>query len=109
MALLNIDLRQHKESKFICTVSLCGKFGEETVHFHRTVEGAERSMEFIERTGCGGQCWGNHHLVVIPRGHLMNMKKRAHYKASGYLRWLIDKDIVKAPKPRVKIKQRIRG
>lgn len=95
MALFDlVDLRTDRRKIFICTISLCHKFGDETVHTHSTIESAEKSMEWINRIGCGGGCCKLHYLVVIPRGHIRNIKNRAHYKGSGYLRWLITSEIV---------------
>lgn len=93
-----IDLRSDKSKKYICTISLCRQFGDETIRIHETLPSAEFCTEWLNETGCGGNCRRDHYIVEIPRGHVRNMKNRPHYKACSYLRWLINEGIVTYPK-----------
>jgi hypothetical protein len=91
---LPIDLREDQSKSFICTVSLCGDFGDETIRFYEDVESAREAKQFMDVHGCGGYCIKDHYIVRIPRGHLKNMKKRTYFKRSSYLRWLVYDKIV---------------
>lgn len=89
-----IDLRSTEAKSFICSVSLCGAYGYESIEAHKSIEEAKKSIRTINRSGCCGACTGSHYLVRIPRGHIRNLKKRTNIRQSAYLRWLIREKIV---------------
>jgi hypothetical protein len=91
----SIDLRTDKRKWFICTISLCGRFGDESVRVHGDMQSAENSLEWINRVGCGSYCTRSHCLAEIPRGHIRNIKNRPHFKSCGYLRWLVENRLIK--------------
>jgi hypothetical protein len=88
------DLRYDKSKSFIATVSLCGKHGDESMHFHKDAEAAQEAKDRIDRLGCGGSCMKFHYILRIPRGHIQNMKKQPEWKRPGYVRWLVQNKIV---------------
>jgi hypothetical protein len=92
----SIDLRTDKRKWFVCSVSLCGRFGDETVRVHENMEAAQKSLEWINKVNCGANCCKLHYIVEIPYGHVKNIKSKSYYKSCGYLRWLITSGIVPA-------------
>jgi hypothetical protein len=90
----SVDLRTNKEKSFICTVSLCGKPGDESIQFHNDIEAAREAKQRIDHLGCGGGCQLRHYILRIPRGHVKNMNSKPEYKRGGYIRWLVEENIV---------------